>query len=69
MVSDGWLSNPEQNQILLSIQGQALKFYKNKHIRDKYRLKVLPMDLRHHDVSSNCCMPIIILILAGFNHG
>lgn len=50
MVSDGWLLNPEQNQILLTIQGEAIKFYKRKHKHEKYRIKVLPMDLRHHEV-------------------
>jgi hypothetical protein len=58
MVSDGWLLNEEQNQILLTIQGEALKFYKSKHVREKYLVKVLPTDLRHHDVSvaDNKCL-------------
>jgi hypothetical protein len=50
MVSDGWILNPEQNQVLLSIQGESIKFYKSKHKHKKYRIKVLPMDLRHHEV-------------------
>ncbi|KAI6197508.1 hypothetical protein M3Y94_01232400 [Aphelenchoides besseyi] len=51
MVSDGWLFNAEQNQIFLTIQGNALKFYKNKHVHENYRLRVVPMDLRHRSVT------------------
>ncbi|KAI6183696.1 hypothetical protein M3Y97_00516800 [Aphelenchoides bicaudatus] len=51
MVSDGWLVNAEQNQILLTVEGQALKFYKEKRNRELYRIKVLPMDLRHREDS------------------
>ncbi|KAI6219631.1 hypothetical protein M3Y95_01087200 [Aphelenchoides besseyi] len=51
MVSDGWLFNAEQNQIFLTIQGNALKFYKNKHVHENYRLRVVPMDLRHRSES------------------
>lgn len=50
MVSDGWLMNPEQNQIILTIQGRALTFYKKKHECEKYRIKVVPMDVRHREV-------------------
>jgi hypothetical protein len=57
MVSDGWLMNAEQNQILLTIQGNALKFYKDKRAREKYRIKVLPMDLRHREVYANSDFP------------
>ncbi|KAI6219558.1 hypothetical protein M3Y99_01653700 [Aphelenchoides fujianensis] len=51
MVSDGWLVDADQNQILLTIQGTALKFIKSKYQREQYRLRVVPMDLRHHSES------------------
>ncbi|KAI1727358.1 glycerophosphoryl diester phosphodiesterase family domain-containing protein [Ditylenchus destructor] len=50
MVGEGWLRNEDQNQILLTVTGTALKFYKSRHIHQNYRLKIVPLDLRNkHD--------------------
>jgi len=49
MVSDGWLGGEQQNAIHLRIYGEALKFYKNKHIQQEYKIKVVPLDLRNWD--------------------
>ena len=51
MVSDGWLLDDEQNQILLCVTGDAIKFYKSKNPNQEYRIKIIPMDLRNRDVS------------------
>uniref|UniRef100_A0A914GPX8 Uncharacterized protein n=1 Tax=Globodera rostochiensis TaxID=31243 RepID=A0A914GPX8_GLORO len=51
--SDGWVLTDEMNQILLTVSGGALKFYKQKHIRADYRLKVVPFDLRNRNDASN----------------
>lgn len=49
--SDGWVLTDELNQILLTVSGTALKFYNQRHIRENYRLKVIPFDLRNRFVS------------------
>ena len=51
MVGDGWIRNEDQNQILLTVTGTALKFYKSRHIHQNYRLKIVPLDLRNKHVS------------------
>lgn len=48
MISDGWLIN--HNQIILRVFGNAVKFYKAKHEKPQYRLRVSPTDLRHREV-------------------
>ena len=62
MVSDGWLEGEHQNAIHLRIHGDALKFYKTKHVQQEYRLKVVPLDLRNWDVSSFEIIHILLLI-------
>jgi glycerophosphocholine phosphodiesterase GPCPD1 len=47
MLSDGWLLNDDHNQILLLVTEKALKFYKPRHVREEYRLKIVPLDLRN----------------------
>uniref|UniRef100_A0A7E4ZZ24 GP-PDE domain-containing protein n=1 Tax=Panagrellus redivivus TaxID=6233 RepID=A0A7E4ZZ24_PANRE len=49
MLSDGWLIQDPTNAIHLTVTGEALKFYKSKHVCEKYRIKVTPMDLRNRD--------------------
>uniref|UniRef100_A0A915ESG3 GP-PDE domain-containing protein n=1 Tax=Ditylenchus dipsaci TaxID=166011 RepID=A0A915ESG3_9BILA len=50
IVTQGWIHNDEQNQILLTVTGAALKFYKTKHVQQNYRIKIVPVDLRNkHD--------------------
>ncbi|KAL3097060.1 hypothetical protein niasHS_002776 [Heterodera schachtii] len=46
--SDGWVLTDEMHQILMTVSGEALKFYKQKHIREEYRLKMVPFDLRRN---------------------
>jgi len=50
VLTDGWISNEEQNTIVLTVSGTALKFYKPRHIQQLYRLKIIPIDLRNKNV-------------------
>uniref|UniRef100_A0A914YLJ5 Uncharacterized protein n=1 Tax=Panagrolaimus superbus TaxID=310955 RepID=A0A914YLJ5_9BILA len=52
MISDGWLLDDQQNQIHLSVTGEAIKFYKSKTTNQEYRVKISPMDLRNRDDSN-----------------
>ncbi|CAO4364288.1 unnamed protein product [Caenorhabditis nigoni] len=45
-VSDGWLQHPDENQILLRLHGNALKFYKTAKERKNCRVKMTPLDVR-----------------------
>lgn len=49
-INDGWLNNQEQNQVLLRINGDVLKLYKEKHKERLYFIKVTPFDLRNKEV-------------------
>jgi glycerophosphocholine phosphodiesterase GPCPD1 len=51
-IADGWLIQKEHKEILLRIHGDALKFYKLRHAKREYFLKVTPFDLRHKEVGS-----------------
>ncbi|TMS33130.1 hypothetical protein L596_000904 [Steinernema carpocapsae] len=46
MASHGWIVTQSQSEILLRIHGDALRFYKSRHVHQTYRLKVTPLDLR-----------------------
>ena len=48
-ISNGWLVNDSQNQIILTVTGEALKFFKPKHIQQKYRIKIVSLDLRNKE--------------------
>lgn len=49
-VSSGWVLREDQNQIILMISGQILKFF-NKHKAEReYNLKIVPFDLRTRSV-------------------
>lgn len=50
-VSDGWLQYPDENQILLRLHGNALKFYKTAKERKNCRVKMTPLDVRFKAVS------------------
>ncbi|KAH7728979.1 Protein T05H10.7 b [Aphelenchoides avenae] len=52
LVTDGWLHDKEQKEILLRVHGEALKFYKSRHTKRQYFIKVTPFDLRHKEVGS-----------------
>lgn len=51
VISDGWISNEDENQIFLTVTGDALKFYKSRHVEEKYGIKFVPFDLRNKHVS------------------
>ncbi|CAB3405209.1 unnamed protein product [Caenorhabditis bovis] len=50
-VSDGWLQHAEENQILLRLHGNALKFYKTAKERKNCRVKLTPLDVRYKQSS------------------
>jgi hypothetical protein len=50
IVSDGWLNHTGQNEILLRLHDDALKFYKKRHQSLAYYIKIIPFDLRHKEV-------------------
>ncbi|KAI6223809.1 hypothetical protein M3Y99_01426700 [Aphelenchoides fujianensis] len=53
ILSDGWLNHKNQSEILLRLYGDALKFYKPRHAKKTYYLKVTAFDLRHKEVGTD----------------
>ncbi|KAI6204440.1 Glycerophosphocholine phosphodiesterase GPCPD1 [Aphelenchoides besseyi] len=49
MISDGWLTHKNQSEILLRLYGPALKFFKPRHAKRSYYIKVTAFDLRHKE--------------------
>uniref|UniRef100_A0A1I7RPJ2 Glycerophosphocholine phosphodiesterase GPCPD1 n=2 Tax=Bursaphelenchus xylophilus TaxID=6326 RepID=A0A1I7RPJ2_BURXY len=47
VMSNGWLEH--HNQIILRLHGKAVKFYKPKHEKANYRIRISPTDLRHRE--------------------
>ncbi|CAD5210167.1 unnamed protein product [Bursaphelenchus okinawaensis] len=47
VISNGWLE--QHNQIILRVYGKAVKFYKPKHEKPNYRIRISPTDLRHRE--------------------
>ncbi|KAK5981325.1 hypothetical protein GCK32_011021, partial [Trichostrongylus colubriformis] len=47
VLSEGWLQYDDENQILLRLHGNALKFYKSAKERRNCTVKINPMDVRH----------------------
>lgn len=56
--SEGWLQYDEENEILLSIHGKALKFYKSDRLNCK--IKVNSLDVRRREVSTNTCFDDVV---------
>ncbi|GMT14848.1 hypothetical protein PFISCL1PPCAC_6145 [Pristionchus fissidentatus] len=54
-VSEGWLQYDEENEIVLSIHGKALKFYKSE--RNNCKIKVTPLDVRRKSGLNGCASP------------
>ncbi|EYC22957.1 hypothetical protein Y032_0016g3037 [Ancylostoma ceylanicum] len=46
VVSEGWLQYDDENQILLRLHGNAIKFYKSAKERKNCTVKINPMDVR-----------------------
>ena len=51
-ISDGFVLADEMNQISLTLTGAALKFYKQKHVQENYRIRVVPFDRRNKFVGA-----------------
>ncbi|KAI6180233.1 hypothetical protein M3Y98_00697600 [Aphelenchoides besseyi] len=49
MISDGWLTHKNQSEILLRLYGPALKFFKPRHAKRSYYIKVTAFDLRYKE--------------------
>jgi hypothetical protein len=49
-ISNGWLHQSHQNEILIRLHGPAFKFFKERYNHRPYFVKVISFDLRHKEV-------------------
>uniref|UniRef100_A0AC35G7B9 GP-PDE domain-containing protein n=1 Tax=Panagrolaimus sp. PS1159 TaxID=55785 RepID=A0AC35G7B9_9BILA len=51
-ISNGWLHQPKQTEILIRLHGPAFKFFKERYNHRPYFVKVVSFDLRHKEIGS-----------------
>ena len=50
LLLDGWLNNPQQQQIFLQIFGKAFNFFDSKLSQRQFAIRIIPCDVRLEEV-------------------